>query len=70
MSKDARTRCVVCAWRGECTKKFKNTKDVAHCPDYLRDVRLPPEEEEVAEESTAENASDRRLKQIEDPFAD
>lgn len=70
MSRDVRTRCVVCAWRGECTKKFKNTVEAAHCPDYVRDATLPPDEEEVASESTLNNASDRRHKKIVDPFAD
>ena len=70
MSRDVRTRCVVCAWRNECTKKFKNTTDAAHCPDYVRDVKLPPDDEEVAAESALDNAADGKHKKIEDPFAD
>ena len=42
-----------------------------HCPDYVRDVTLPPDdEEEAADESTPGNAVGRKHKKIEDPFAD
>jgi hypothetical protein len=66
MSRDVRTTCAVCAWRGECTKKFKNTSDAMHCPDYCRDVKFPPDEEEV----DGENKPSRDHKKRVDPFAD
>ena len=69
MSRDVRTRCAVCAWRGECTKKFKNTTDAMHCPDYVRDARLPPAEEE-SDDSGLDSAANSKHKKIEDPFAE
>jgi hypothetical protein len=42
-----------------------------HCPDYVRDVTLPPgDEEAAADESAPGNAAERKHKKIEDPFAD
>lgn len=42
MSSDRRY-CVICAWRGNCQKKFSVTTDAAgqvHCPDYSRDLSI------------------------------
>lgn len=73
VTKDARLTCVVCAWRGECTKKFKNTDDALHCPDYCRDVRLPPDDELGMPEKEGPGAKrpgkfSQRFKNVEDPF--
>ncbi len=42
-----RTLCAICAWRGDCNKKFMQGNGV-HCPDYTRDltIRATPEEKE------------------------
>jgi cytidylate kinase len=35
--------CVICAWRGECTKRFRvktNALYDVNCPDYTRDIKL------------------------------
>jgi len=41
-------RCVICAWRGECQKKFSVPDGGARCPDFTRDVTVRnPDEEEV-----------------------
>ncbi len=51
MTRDARITCAVCAWRGDCRKKFSMT-NAAHCPDFTRDISIkepPPEPEEPAE---------------------
>jgi hypothetical protein len=51
MTKDDRTLCAVCAWRGTCAKKFsKSGTDLVHCVDYSRDVTIKPVEEEEEEE--------------------
>ncbi|PLX84804.1 MAG: hypothetical protein C0614_04845 [Desulfuromonas sp.] len=44
MSSDARTLCVVCAWRASCAKRFSMSADTTlHCPDYTEDVALKKE---------------------------
>ncbi|PKN19682.1 MAG: hypothetical protein CVU71_04725 [Deltaproteobacteria bacterium HGW-Deltaproteobacteria-6] len=35
--------CVICAWRGECTKRYRvktNALYDVNCPDYTRDIKL------------------------------
>jgi len=35
--------CVICAWRGECTKRYRvktNALFDVNCPDYTRDIKL------------------------------
>ncbi|MBM4294909.1 MAG: hypothetical protein FJ126_08410 [Deltaproteobacteria bacterium] len=32
--------CVVCAWRGDCVKKF--SFDGQHCLEFTRDITLKP----------------------------
>jgi hypothetical protein len=48
--------CAVCAWRKDCVKKFKDSKELGSgklkCPDYTRDVTikdLGPSDKEIAE---------------------
>jgi hypothetical protein len=33
-------RCVVCAWRAACQKKFCISDGGARCPDFTRDVTI------------------------------
>lgn len=39
-------RCVVCAWRENCNKRFSVSDGGARCPDFSRDVSIktPPVE--------------------------
>jgi hypothetical protein len=43
MSRD-RLLCPICAWRGDCNKKFKSTGGM-NCPDFSRDVTIKAIEE-------------------------
>jgi hypothetical protein len=46
-----RALCAICAWRGDCNKKFMQGSGV-YCPDYTRDLTIresAPEEVEVKE---------------------
>ena len=65
MTLDARTLCAVCAWREECTKKFKMKEGSLHCPDYTRDVKLPKQDDEQEMEDAAP-----QHKRVEDVFGD
>ncbi len=47
MSMD-RTLCAICAWRGDCNKKFMHGSGV-HCPDFTRDLTIRAREEEKTE---------------------
>jgi len=31
--------CAICAWRGDCKKKFKQGEGL-YCPDYSRDISI------------------------------
>jgi len=33
-------RCVICAWRGNCAKRFSVSDGGARCPDFSRDVTV------------------------------
>jgi len=39
-----RSLCAICAWRGDCNKKFMSGKGV-HCPDFTRDLTIRAREE-------------------------
>ncbi|MGD8561165.1 MAG: hypothetical protein PVG03_01455 [Desulfarculaceae bacterium] len=40
---DGPTMCSVCAWRIDCHKKYTYEQgSVIKCPDYTRDLALPP----------------------------
>ena len=48
---DERTVCVVCAWRENCLKRFRNeSTGQLRCPDYTRDVTLKDPEEKEEED--------------------
>jgi len=34
-----RTLCAICAWRGDCNKKFMQGSGV-YCPDYTKDLTI------------------------------
>ena len=34
-----RSLCAICAWRGDCNKKFMQGNGV-YCPDYTRDLTI------------------------------
>ena len=40
---DIRRQCVVCAWRGDCAKKYTLRETALHCPDFCEDQTLPKE---------------------------
>ncbi len=44
-------RCVVCAWRRDCNKRFCVPDCGAKCPDFTRDVTLKNQTEEVSEKN-------------------
>lgn len=50
---DARI-CLVCAWRGDCQRKFSISKHARYCPEFSRDLSIKEdqgqEEEQAAEE--------------------
>jgi len=38
-----RKYCAICAWRGNCQKRFSvstNAQGFVHCPDYSRDMSI------------------------------
>jgi len=38
-----RKYCAICAWRGNCQKRFsvsRNAQGFVHCPDYSRDMSI------------------------------
>ncbi|MDD2320902.1 MAG: hypothetical protein PHO83_12730 [Geobacteraceae bacterium] len=39
-------RCVICAWRGECQKRFCVPDGGQHCPDFTRDITIKAPQEE------------------------
>lgn len=45
MGVDVRIKCSVCAWRENCVKKHTIKETAAHCPDYVWDLKLGPEED-------------------------
>ena len=36
----AEQRCVICAWREKCAKRFSVSDGGARCPDFSRDVSI------------------------------
>jgi hypothetical protein len=39
--------CAVCAWRGDCLKKFSVFDGGARCLEFTRDISLKPEETDI-----------------------
>lgn len=50
MTYDLRKGCVICAWRGNCAKKFSIGEGGLHCPDYTEDIQLRRKLKECDEE--------------------
>ena len=45
--------CAICAWRGDCKKKFHvstGADGMVHCPDYSRDMSIKDSDIETAKE--------------------
>jgi hypothetical protein len=49
-----RSLCPICAWRGDCSKKFKAGAGI-HCPDFSRDMTI--KNPELEEEATRQSGS-------------
>jgi hypothetical protein len=48
--------CSICAWRGNCQKRFSVTTDSVgnvHCPDFTRDLSI--KDEDIDEVEKKEN---------------
>jgi hypothetical protein len=43
-----RSLCAICAWRGDCNKKFMQGNGV-YCPDYTKDLTIRAKAEEKKE---------------------
>ncbi len=65
MTIDVRYKCAVCAWREKCTKKHTIKDSAMHCPDYVRDETLGPEEDSPGCATPLRHSH----KKVEDPFA-
>ncbi len=46
-------RCVVCAWRRDCSKRFCVPDGGAKCPDFTRDVTIRNQTDELPEKDNA-----------------
>jgi len=47
-------RCVICAWRAQCAKRFSVPDGGARCPDFSRDVSIKAPHSEVVQKGIAE----------------
>lgn len=48
-----RTLCPLCAWRGDCARRFSMGGDATlHCPEYTEDVLLRRQRQRGAEPSS------------------
>lgn len=45
--------CVLCAWRGNCAKRFSVSDGGARCPDFSRDVSIKIQPCESADATNA-----------------
>jgi hypothetical protein len=54
-----RTLCAICAWRGDCNKKFMQGNGV-HCPDYTRDLTIRATADEKKEDKKPEDKKDMK----------
>ena len=47
---DERSICAICAWRGDCKKRFRFESSLElRCPDYTRDLTLKENTDEDKE---------------------
>lgn len=49
-------RCAICAWRGNCAKRFSVSDGGARCPDFSRDVTLKEQPSEGDEGKAVEES--------------
>ncbi|HWR69154.1 MAG TPA: hypothetical protein VN416_09050 [Desulfomonilia bacterium] len=58
-----RSLCPICAWRGDCNKKFKPGAGI-HCADFSRDMAIKNSdlEEEAAKQSDSKNGTKKPKK--------
>ncbi|OQC24868.1 MAG: hypothetical protein BWX71_01773 [Deltaproteobacteria bacterium ADurb.Bin072] len=54
-----RSLCAICAWRGDCNKKFMSGKGV-HCPDFTRDLTIRAREEVKKEDAPRSKSGVKR----------
>ena len=48
--------CPVCAWRGNCAKRFSMSGDeTLHCPDFSEDITLRKKSEDAEKDESEEN---------------
>jgi len=47
-------RCVICAWRENCAKRFSVSDGGARCPDFSRDVSIKMQPADGDEKCTGE----------------
>ncbi len=56
-------KCLVCAWRGDCQKKFSMSIPEANaCVDFSRDVSLKKEEPEDEESEKSEEKKEEEAR--------
>jgi len=58
-----RSLCPICAWRGDCKKKFNKGAGI-HCPDFSRDLTVKNKEleEELDNQSKSKDAEKKTKK--------
>jgi hypothetical protein len=54
-----RSLCAICAWRGDCNKKFMQGNGV-HCPDYTRDLTIRAMADEKKEDKKLKDKKDMK----------
>jgi hypothetical protein len=62
MSMD-RTLCAICAWRGDCNKKFMQGNGV-HCPDYTKDLTIRAMADEKNEDKLIGKKGKKKTREI------
>jgi len=56
-----RSLCPVCAWRGDCKKKFKPGAGI-NCPDFTRDLLVKDEELEKSADEEKKGEGSKKSK--------
>jgi hypothetical protein len=52
----SRQSCAVCAWRGNCNKRFSVSDGGARCPDYSHDISIKNIDDEVDKPAVTSSA--------------
>ncbi len=58
-----RSLCAICAWRGDCNKKFMQGSGV-HCPDFTRDLTIKARNEEKVEGQKSKPEKGKKSREI------